>query len=636
MTSRRWLQAFAGVLCIAAPMALGCAAGSDGWAPSTSATAEGGAPPGAPPGPPGGPRGAGGGAIVVPYPGPQPYDGPHPPPVSGGTLMVMHDGNTAVAADPDRDVVWVVDLAARSRTHTIKLKSGDEPGRVVEDGTGIVHVLLRRGGAMVAIDPALGTVLSRTPVCPAPRGLAYDDAADALHVACADGRLFTFPAAGGSATSVTQVAGDLRDVIVQGGSLFVTTFRSAQVLQLASDGTIAQGVQLPPSESPQATPDVAWRAVAVPGGGIAVLHQRALDAAVSTDPGGYNHVDMPGGPCPGVGIIQDVVTVVQPGNAPPIAPALADMALAVDVAVSADGTQVAVVSASPFNVFPSNVAVYAMSDVTSSTGCCTASGPATMRAQATAVAFDGSGDVVAFLREPAAIFVGSSISTSFPLGSVTIPLGGTTLADDGHDTFHTVTAAALACASCHPEAGDDGRVWQFAGIGPRRTQNIRGGVLARVPFHWSGDVPDMDALVADVLVGRMDGTALSSTQTTDLGTWMDAQPALLPPPPADPAAVARGQALFEDASVGCAGCHDGPQLSDHQIVDVGTGDTGPEPFKVPSLIAVGYRAPYLHNGCAATLLDRFSPPCGGGNQHGNTLQLSADQIGDLVAYLQSL
>jgi mono/diheme cytochrome c family protein len=331
-----------------------------------------------------------------------------------------------------------------------------------------------------------------------------------------------------------------------------------------------------------------------------------------------------------------VVTVVQPGNAPPIAPALADMALAVDVAVSADGTQVAVVSASPFNVFPSNVAVYAMSDVTSSTGCCTASGPATMRAQATAVAFDGSGDVVAFLREPAAIFVGSSISTSFPLGSVTIPLGGTTLADDGHDTFHTVTAAALACASCHPEAGDDGRVWQFAGIGPRRTQNIRGGVLARVPFHWSGDVPDMDALVADVLVGRMDGTALSSTQTTDLGTWMDAQPALLPPPPADPAAVARGQALFEDASVGCAGCHDGPQLSDHQIVDVGTGDTGPEPFKVPSLIAVGYRAPYLHNGCAATLLDRFSPPCGGGNQHGNTLQLSADQIGDLVAYLQSL
>jgi cytochrome c peroxidase len=72
-------------------------------------------------------------------------------------------------------------------------------------------------------------------------------------------------------------------------------------------------------------------------------------------------------------------------------------------------------------------------------------------------------------------------------------------------------------------------------------------------------------------------------------------------------------------------------MSTHQLVDVGTGGV----FKVPSLLAVGYRAPYLHDGCGATLQDRFDPSCGG-DSHGTTQQLDAGQIDDLVAYLQSL
>jgi cytochrome c peroxidase len=96
--------------------------------------------------------------------------------------------------------------------------------------------------------------------------------------------------------------------------------------------------------------------------------------------------------------------------------------------------------------------------------------------------------------------------------------------------------------------------------------------------------------------------------------------------------VTRGQQVFSDPSVGCTTCHSGAQLSTHQLLNVGTGAS----FKVPSLIAVGYRAPYLHNGCAPTLLDRFGPACGGGDQHGHTSQLSSGQLSDLVAYLESL
>ena len=38
-----------------------------------------------------------------------------------------------MAADPDRDQVYVVDLAKRAVTSTIQLSPGDEPGRVVAD-----------------------------------------------------------------------------------------------------------------------------------------------------------------------------------------------------------------------------------------------------------------------------------------------------------------------------------------------------------------------------------------------------------------------------------------------------------------------------------------------------------------------
>jgi hypothetical protein len=55
---------------------------------------------------------------------------------------------------------------------------------------------------------------------------------------------------------------------------------------------------------------------------------------------------------------------------------------------------------------------------------------------------------------------------------------------------------------------------------------------------------------------------------------------------------------------------------------------------VPSLLGIGNRPPYLHDGCAATLADRFGP-CGGAS-HGNTADLGPGQIADLVAYLETL
>src|SRR5271154_3239061 len=163
-----------------------------------------------------------------------------PPPISGGTMIVLRDGRTAVIADPDRDAIYGVDTARAALLFTLPLSPGDEPGRLVQDGAGRVHVALRSGGDLVTLDPTSGTVVTRRKVCPAPRGVAWDSATDLVWVACATGELVGLPSAGGPATRTFVVERDLRDVVVQNGSLSVTEFRAAQVLRIASDGSIAR------------------------------------------------------------------------------------------------------------------------------------------------------------------------------------------------------------------------------------------------------------------------------------------------------------------------------------------------------------------------------------------------------------
>ena len=206
-------------------------------------------------------------------------------------------------------------------------------------------------------------------------------------------------------------------------------------------------------------------------------------------------------------------------------------------------------------------------------------------------------------------------------------------ADTGHTVFHANAGNGLACASCHPEGGEDGRVWTFQKIGARRTQSLRGGVLATAPFHWNGDLKDIPHLMKEVFESRMNGPQLTAEQHQRLGEWLDTIPAISSSPPRDAAAMERGQLLFHSASVGCATCHAGALRTDNRTVDVGTGRA----LQVPSLRGVAFRAPFMHDGCAATLADRFaSKACGGGDKHGVTSKLTPAQIADLSAYVEAM
>jgi cytochrome c len=242
--------------------------------------------------------------------------------------------------------------------------------------------------------------------------------------------------------------------------------------------------------------------------------------------------------------------------------------------------------------------------------------------QPIAVAYDADGKVLVQTREPATLSLAS--------GAV-IVLSNDSREDTGHTIFHSNAGASIACASCHAEGAEDGRTWDFACEGARRTQSLSSGISGTEPFHWNGDMKTFPVLMENVFVGRMSGPELAPEQVTAALYWIDHQPLVPVAAPADPAAVARGRLLFNDKSVGCASCHNGDKFTNNMTADVGTDGT----FQVPSLLNVAARAPYMHDGCAPTLTDRFGP-CGGGDHHGLTSPLGAAQIADLVAYLQTL
>jgi mono/diheme cytochrome c family protein len=556
------------------------------------------------------------------------------PPLSGGTLMVLADGRTLVASDPDRDRLYVFDTDESTVRSTAQLQVGDEPGRAVEDAAARVHVVLRRGGAVVTLNPKTGVLGGRRAVCPAPRGIAYDKGADQLHVACAGGELVSLPAAGGDATRRSAFERDLRDVVMgANGTLLVSTFRKADVLVIGPDGTLATRLQ-PGSglvstrqgSMLMRTPSVAWRMVTLDEATsrVVLLHQTGVTDTVDTRPGGYAAHNG----CSG--IVAVGVSVLSPeGAGPKLATGFGELPLTIDVALSPDRKTVALAVPGNGPYQGPTLLEKTLEDATLATPSDCASESDTIRSQpksqVVAVTYAPSGVLFAQTREPAGIWRSDT--------GMTTELSADSPVDSGHFAFHANSGGGITCASCHPEGGEDGRTWTFVCAGPRRTQSMRGGISPTIPFHWDGSEADLPRLVEDVFTGRMAGPLLSHEEISALQAWVDTIAPLPGVAGLDRAAVDRGKALFNDSKIACASCHAGALLTNNATVDVGTGRA----FQVSSLLGLAWRAPYMHDGCATSLRERFgAPSCGGGEMHGSTSTLSASNIDDLLAYLESL
>lgn len=592
-----------------------------------------------------------------------------PPPVSGGTLAVSETGTLAVAADSDRDRVVIADLTSASVSGIVDLNRGDEPGRVVTAGESRAYVALRRGGAVAVIDLEEPRLLERLQLCSDPRGLALDESAGLLHVACAGGDLISISTEDGSLIRRVNLGPDLRDVVVVEDGLMVSRFRSAEILRLDARGNVV-GSTFPTNAMHTVlrdvedgdfgeregveqllSPSVAWRMVSNGQGGVVVLHQRGTLAAIelpqSRGDGGSPYGS---GPLGCSSIVQSAVTEVTADGEQRTTRPLAAVALGVDLAVSPSNGNLLIANAGLLDpgvpkpldadgspLIEDRVAgalnlidrvalqpVVAVPDFQHDCAGGMAASPTEQPVVSVAVAPGNL--IVAQTRQPSQLILVSGSPEGSP--SV-IDLGGASVFDTGHELFHRDAGSGIACASCHPEGREDGRVWEFANVGKRRTQPLDAGLAGTQPFHWSGDLPGLSNLVDEVFVKRMGGAQQSDGRLAALQRWLFALEPLEPLRSADDPGVMHGRELFESAGTECGTCHGGGHEGSFQVREAS------EAFQVPSLVGIGHRAPFMHDGCAATLEARFDPACGG-ELHGRTSQLSKTELTDLVSYLQSL
>ena len=224
--------------------------------------------------------------------------------------------------------------------------------------------------------------------------------------------------------------------------------------------------------------------------------------------------------------------------------------------------------------------------------------------------------------------------------------------------------AYMSCASCHDDAGHDGRTWDLTGQGEglRNTIGLRGRAgLRHGRLHWSSnfdEVQDFEGQIRSLAGGTglmSDAAFTSGTRSSPLGTPkagqssdLDALAAYLRTLDAMPASPERNAdgTLTPSAAAGrqvfitqrCASCHAGItfQASGVALADVGTikpssgkrlGGLLPG-IDVPTLRDVHASGPYLHDGSAATLGEAVLAHRG--------VSMGAADLANLAAYLRQI
>ncbi len=568
-------------------------------------------------------------AVAQPDAGPAPVPPDPPasslarPPASGGSMLLLSDGALA-AAHPGAESLFIVDLDPPAVRVAIPLDDRVDPGRLAEDAAGHVHLVLRRAGELLTVDPASGAVLARRSVCAAPRGLAYQAEEDRLLVACASGALVAMPAeVGGTASVLAWLPEDLRDVLWHRGRIYVSRFRRAELLELDATGTLLETRR--PSHATmdagragriEREPNTAYR-IRPWGDAVLMVHQLSTVSAVDVESLGYGGV-------PGCfsGVAGVALTRFDPSPSAPVGTGpIAGLALGVDAVPVGDTVWIVSAAGDTTAVMGANAVQRVLPSDFGTPGECPLGDPVYQVGPTLAVEALPSGAVALLRGDVADIRVTNGVTSED--WDVTLP--GAVDPSRGHSLFHAMTPSFVACASCHPEGGDDGITWTFLPTAPRRTQSLLGGILGTEPFHRSGDVPSMSAIMQTSFQERM-GRAFDLVDVGSIGGWLDAQPAPRGDVP-DAAAAARGAALFE-GEAGCAGCHAGAQHTDDRNHSIDG-----EALQTAILLGVSLHGPWLHDGCAQTLEAILDGTCIADPSH--TVADPGDRA-DLLAHLRSL
>jgi cytochrome c peroxidase len=235
-----------------------------------------------------------------------------------------------------------------------------------------------------------------------------------------------------------------------------------------------------------------------------------------------------------------------------------------------------------------------------------------------------------------------------------------------------ITSGGLACAGCHPEGRDDGFVWHEAKFNSadgtsvnfigapedvpeeehakgyaRRTPMLAGRVGAAGPYGWHAESATIeDRMGAGFGLHRWG--VIPKHEAANLSARAGYLVAFLrkglatPPRDEHPRTPEeqRGQEIFTSLQARCFKCHAPesgytdrtaypfvrPKLTDFD-------DDPPTEYKTPSLLFVGGRAPYFHDGSAASLEELVERNA---DRMGQTSHLGKQDAAALVAFLRTL
>ena len=242
-----------------------------------------------------------------------------------------------------------------------------------------------------------------------------------------------------------------------------------------------------------------------------------------------------------------------------------------------------------------------------------------------------------------------------------------------YDATDRVTSGGVACAGCHPEGRDDGYVWHeakintreganvnFLGVSenapeedrvkgyPRRTPMLAGRIGGKGSYGWHGESPDLVArLRAGLGLHRWGALPKHEPQNLDaraLRLVSFLRRGLVTPPREERALTPeeeRGKTIFLSDETRCSRCHvPDTDYTDREVYPLPRlrprADFDDEPradFKTPSLRFLVGRAPYLHDGSAATLEQLLDQNA---DRMGKTNQLSKEDRAALAAFLRTL
>ena len=234
-----------------------------------------------------------------------------------------------------------------------------------------------------------------------------------------------------------------------------------------------------------------------------------------------------------------------------------------------------------------------------------------------------------------------------PGAAVALPLGATKEPDavrSGEMAFNDATYCYQqwqSCASCHPDTRSDGTNWDLMndGIGnPKQSRSL-------LYTHKTSPVMITGVRASAEIAVTRGFTHIQYHEVTE--KHLDAVNAYLktlepvPSPYLKPdgtmtESALRGKVIFESKAE-CAKCHVPPYYGDKKKYAFGLGSDSEKDreFVTPILIEVWRTAPYMYDGRAVTLQEVITSD-NTNNRHGNTKDLTPQEVDDLAHYVNSL